>query len=540
MGGPPTVRARLLSIAGWAAPPAAFLILASAWIGLPGPGPDEALFAQALFPSPPGGPAWKTSIFGHDVPVMLMPYLGALKAWLYVPVVAAFGTGPGALRLPMIALGAATILVFFGLVKRWAGGTAALLAAWLLATDPTFVWTTRCDWGPAALQRFLSVAGCGLIWRWSQLGGHWRLFGGFFLFGLGLFDKLTFHWLLIGYAAAAAAVLGRRALATVTPWTAAIALAGLTLGASPYLAYRFQSGPQGPKLEWETDAARYQQKWWMLRRTLEGTVARGFMIASEAPAGAPSEGAVDDALESVFGPDLHEGSAISLLPWAVLGAMLLLPWTQSPAARFSAAFCIVALAAMAPVRDAGAVHHQALMLPYPQLLVAATLAWWAAKGRLARGAAIAAFVAILASNLITLGSLYRDALRLGGTGEWSEAAYDLAKYLEERHPRFAVSLDWGIDNPQRFLLAHRPPVQPLAFPWDWADQGTVERLEQEMRQGGVVFLGRADAGGRRHPESWEGALAAAARAGLRLEQTREIMDRQGRAIFQVFETRPEP
>jgi hypothetical protein len=469
---------------------------------------------------------------------MLMPYLGALKGWLYEPVVAAFGTGPGALRWPVLCLGAATIVLFFGLLRRWAGESAATLTAWLLATDATLIWTTRCDWGPVTVQRFLSVAGCGLVWSWSQRGGAWRLFGGFFLFGLGLFDKLTFHWVLIGYAAAVAAVLGRRALEDLKPAAVALAFAGFLLGASPYLAYRAAAGSQLPPLEWETEPARYQQKWWMLGKTLDGTVARGFMTASSAPAPGPSRGALDDALEAAFGPELREGSAASLLPWAALASLLVLPWTRHASARFAAVFCLAGLAAMAPVRDAGSVHHQALLAPYPQLLVGATLAWAAASGPRRRVGALSVFAVILASNLITLGSLYRDALRLGGKADWTEASYDLAAYLEQRRPRLAVSLDWGIDNPQRFLLAHRPPVQPLAFPWDWADGGTVERLEQEMRRGGVVFLGRANPSERLHPESWTGAAEAAERAGVRLDLVRTIADRQGREVFQVFEAQP--
>ena len=512
--------------------------MGSAWIGLPGPGPDEALFAQALFPEPPGGPAWRLDLFGLHVPVMLMPYLGALKAWLYAPLTAAWGAGPTALRLPMLALGALTILLFFDLTKRWAGSAAATATSWLLATDATFLWTTRCDWGPTALQRLLSVGGCALVWNWSRRGGGWRLFGGFFLFGLGLFDKLAFHWLVIGYAVACAAVFGKEALRRTGPAAAAVALGGLLLGASPYLAYRLQGPAAGPALALETEPARYQQKWWMLDKTLEGTVARGFMTAYSAPAPAPSQGFADDVLEALFGPELVQGKAVSLLPWAVLACALLLPWTRDPAARFAAVFCLAALAAMAPIRDAGAVHHQALLLPYPQLLVGATLAWHAARGSVRRRVALVAGSALIASNLITIGSLYRDLLRLGGGPDWSEAAYALADDLRERRPRLAVSLDWGIDNPQRFLLAHDPPVQPLAFPWDWADRGTVERLEQEIRQGGVVFLGRTDPSHRLYPETWDEARKAAERAGAELVPLREVVDRQGRAIFTILEARP--
>ncbi|MCB1018946.1 MAG: glycosyltransferase family 39 protein, partial [Acidobacteria bacterium] len=259
---------RWISFTRWAAP-AAFLLAACLWIARPGPGPDEALFAQALFPAPPGGPAWRVPLFGLDVPVMLMTYLGALKAWLYLPVVRLFGTGPAALRLPMIGAGALTILVFFEWLRRWAGARVAVWAAWLLALDPTFVWTTRCDWGPVALQRLLGVGGCALIWGWSRSGGWGKLFAGFFLFGLGLFDKLTFHWLLLAYAAAAVAVGGREALRKARPAAIAVALLGFALGAAPYLAYRAQGGGLAQPLETEMRAEGYWQKWGMLLKTFD-------------------------------------------------------------------------------------------------------------------------------------------------------------------------------------------------------------------------------------------------------------------------------
>ena len=388
------------------------------------------------------------------------------------------------------------------------------------------------------LQRFLSMAGCGLIWLWRRDGGAWKLFLGFFLFGLGLFDKLTFHWLLIAYALAVAVLFRKQARAAIGAAAVVLALAGFTLGAAPYIAYRLDAGPQGPDLIVETEPGRYQQKWWMLRKTLEGTLPRSFMIAASATAPAPSRGWLDDGLEAAFGPELREGTAKTLLPWLIAAAVCLLPWTRDPAARFAALFCAVGLAAMAPIRDAGSIHHQALLAPYPQLLAGATLAFWAAKGAVFRRIAWAVAALVLASNLVTLGSHYRDILRLGGDGHWNEAIYALADDLRDRKPRLAVSLDWGTENPQRWLLEHDPPVQPLAFPWDWADRGTVERLQQEMQQGGVVFVGRSNEDERIFPETWAKAREAAAEAGFWLESVREIRDRHGRAVFEILEPRP--
>ncbi len=466
---------------------------------------------------------------------MLMPYLGALEAWLYAPIVALFGTGPHALRLPTLALGAATIALFAWLTKRWAGPQAARLTAWLLATDPTYLWTARCDWGPVTLQRFLSVAGCALVWSWWRSGRQSHLFYGFALFGLGVFDKLTFQWVLLAYAFAVAVTLRRQVLEKLRPAAGGVALAGLLLGAAPYLAYRLQAPTPGLDLAIETEPGRYLQKWGMLLQALDGTVARGFMLASTAPQPGPSRGLLDDALEAAFGPELSQGTAGSLLPWALLAALAALPWTRDPSTRFAAAFSPAGVLLMAPVRDAGAVHHISLLWPYPQLLVGASLAWWAARRRRLSQGLFAVFVA---SNLVTIASLYRDAARLGGGPHWSEAAYALADDLRHRNPRFAVSLDWGVDNPQRFLLAHDPPVQPLAFPWDWADRGTVEKLQAELRAGGVVFVGRADGADSLYPETRDSARTAAAEAGFRLDLARVIHDRQGRAVFHVLEPRP--
>ena len=94
-------------------------------------------------------------------------------------------------RLPMVLVGAVTILVFYKWAGIFAGPRGALLAAVLLATDPTFLLTDTFDWGPVALQHLLVVSGCFLIARG-------RLCWGAFLFGLALWNKAIFLWTLAG------------------------------------------------------------------------------------------------------------------------------------------------------------------------------------------------------------------------------------------------------------------------------------------------------------------------------------------------------
>jgi len=79
---------------------------------------DEALFAGAFLK--PYGDTYTVRIGHSRVPLMVMSYIGTLKAWLYRPLISIFGTSLTVLRLPMLLAGVASV---------WAHGTLAPL--WL-------------------------------------------------------------------------------------------------------------------------------------------------------------------------------------------------------------------------------------------------------------------------------------------------------------------------------------------------------------------------------------------------------------------------
>ena len=59
-----------------------FVGIGSLWISEVGIQNDEALFSAGIYP--PFGPSAK--IFGHNYPMMVMTYVGALKAFVYRPI----------------------------------------------------------------------------------------------------------------------------------------------------------------------------------------------------------------------------------------------------------------------------------------------------------------------------------------------------------------------------------------------------------------------------------------------------------------------
>ena len=146
-----------------------FVLLGAFLIPYAGIQKDEALFGIPIFQSD-NSLAWR--VWHRDIGLMLMTYMGALKSFLYWPILHFFGSSAWSVRLPMVLLGAATIFIFFRLAGAIGGPRVALLAAFLLATDPSFLMTETFDWGPVAIEHFLLVTGCWALFKFGSRTGR--------------------------------------------------------------------------------------------------------------------------------------------------------------------------------------------------------------------------------------------------------------------------------------------------------------------------------------------------------------------------------
>ena len=163
------------------------------------------------------GLAQRIKIFGYDTPVMFMSYVGALKSWIYTPIFALWKPSPATLRVPVILISALTIWIFYRWLLRIASRRAALIGCVLLSTDTIFLMTSYFDWGPVVLQHFLSVSGAFFVVRFHQTRQLWFLAAGFFQFGLGMWDKAVFIWILCGMAVAAVVVFPKEVWRCLAP-----------------------------------------------------------------------------------------------------------------------------------------------------------------------------------------------------------------------------------------------------------------------------------------------------------------------------------
>ena len=163
-------------------------------IALPGLDYDELLFVNAAT----GGenPSFiYRRLFG--VPVLLMNYIGALKAYLFAPIFALLGVSAATIRWPAIVISMASIVLTYALARLSLRPWAAAAAAALVALDPVFVMLTKVDWGPIVLMMPLKLAALYCLYRALAGGSSALLWGTAAACALGVFDKLNFIWFVL-------------------------------------------------------------------------------------------------------------------------------------------------------------------------------------------------------------------------------------------------------------------------------------------------------------------------------------------------------
>ncbi|MBW4673532.1 MAG: hypothetical protein KME52_05790 [Desmonostoc geniculatum HA4340-LM1] len=180
-----------------------FIYTASYKIKYPGLYYDETLFVNGALGGLDNTFIHKR-IFG--VPVMLMPYIGAVKAYFFYPIFHFLGVYPETIRLPVIIISALTLVLCFYLGKIIFNQWIASLIAIVLATDPSFIYTTRLDWGPVVFMIFFKILALFIFFKIISyphtLPNHkfinWYVLLLVALI-LGLWDKLNFIWFMSAF-----------------------------------------------------------------------------------------------------------------------------------------------------------------------------------------------------------------------------------------------------------------------------------------------------------------------------------------------------
>lgn len=504
-------------------------------IGIEG---DETLFAAGIYR--PRGELFAIHIGQSHVPIMLMSYVGALKSWIYRPILDVFGAGPMSLRVPMLLAGVASLWLFFLVLRRVAGERSALIGCGLLAVDSMYLVTACFDWGPVALQHLLLAGGTYLLVRFFQERRAWQLFWGFLLLGLMIWDKALAVWMLSGIGIGAILTLPRQIVAAMTTRRLAVAALGFVLGAAPLIAYN--AGHQWVTFggNFHRDTSLVAAKAVFLENTAGGAGLFGWMTSEDWKTPVPHQPAdslsrASAGISAIAGHPHHH-----LLLYAFALALLLTPWVRGTALRAIALSLIamaVAWAQMAVTTNTGlSVHHTILLWPLPQVVIAVSFASASQRLGCAGIPALAATMTVLMlSGALVINEYYTEMVRYGGSAGWNNAIYPLSEYLKSAPATKVISLDWGIVEPLQFLSQGKLPLT-------WGDQavskpelspGDREAVKQMISEPDSLFVAHTQA-----YEVFPGRSAKlvklAGESGYRREMLKIVSDGYGRDFFEVY------
>lgn len=488
---------------------------------------DEALFSAPLY----ANLNEDVATFGR--PVMVLSYLGALKTLLYAPILAVAGANLWSVRLPVILLGAGTVFFFYLLARDVLNPRAALLGAFLLATDPLVVMTTTFDWGPVALHHFLLLTGCCALLRFARGGAARWLVAGFFCFGLAMWNKALFSWTLAGLAVGAALALGPQLRPWLRPRYLALAAAGFLVGAAPLVAYNLHHNFATFRDNARLEPAAIPSKWVQLESALQGSSVFGYIAAEEwVEPRKPPRTAWQRAsvwLRAKAGEHRRSG-----FYW-VLGALLLAAplWWRSRAAWFALLASATSWLLMAATRDAGgAAHHLALLWPFPVLFAAAALR------RLPLWAMTAAGVLLASSNLLVLNQYHAQLVQHGAWDAWTDAIFPLAEALRDP-PGPVYIADWGMFDSLNLLHRGRLPLRIATGPLQSVSPtpAELEILDRMILDPNGIWVGHVPQR-EAFPGVGERLAARARQLGLVRETIQTIPDSNGRPVFELWRLQP--
>lgn len=498
---------------------------------------DEAIFANAIY-EPRAVYAVK---IGHSrVPVMLMSYLGTLKGLTYRPIFARFGTGMYAVRAPMLLAGAAGLWLFFLLLRRAAGYRAALFGCGLLAADTLYLLTICFDWGPVALQHLLLVSGILLLLGFYQTRQASRLFWGWFLLGLGMWDKALLLWMLGGLFVAVLAVYIKEFLAVITLRRLGISALAFLLGALPLVIFNVDNDLATFRSNASYDTGNVAGKFQLLLDTADSRGLFGWLSNEDWQTASPHapEGAVQRAsakLSAIAGRPRH-----NLLLYAFVAALLLATLARGAALRaivFAVIAMAIAWAQMAVTANAGgSVHHAILLWPLPEMVIAISFAAASRRlGRLGVPALAVLLVVMMISGLLVTNEYFFLTIRNGGAQNWTDAIFRLSDYMKGTAPKFVYCVDWGIMDSLRLLNRGKLPLRVGSDLVSKASQNRDERdrLAQDMGAPDTLFIGHT-----KDFEFFQGSsdklVKYAADAGFQRAILATITDTYGRPVYEVY------
>ena len=437
-----------------------------------------------------------------SVPVMLMPYWGAVKAWILAPWFAWYGVSVELLRLTAIGIGALTLLCFLGVLRSCFSPLIAFLAGLFVATDPSYLFYTRHDFGGVGLSLLFMLAPlvCLVWWQTTEKVHYWA--AAFGLWGVGLYHRLDFMAFLVALGGCGLWCL-RPLLRQWLGWkTLKIAALAFSIGVSPFLLFVWQrpviaasslslAAPAEDVPEWIAVA---RLKGYVLATVLNGTALYDFF----ADYSGVSVGRVvtpdGEKKVGIFSPEqpLRLASLVSgtLTPYLLILIVCHLGFVSrvsapSPAVWALSVFVCLFVICLFLVRGAVRGHHFVVLVPAvgTVLATAGQHIFQSLRHSWARVGILAVGIGCIGANLVVDYRYHQLLAATGGRGIWSDAIYDVTGYLQQVCPtRQCLLGDWGIGTQVLTLAGGELAIEEMFWPYLTGDAGTPDQHQLQEQQ----------------------------------------------------------
>jgi hypothetical protein len=244
---------------------------------------DESLFVNA---ATDGGFGSDSTSFVQQrllgVPVLLMDYIGAFKAWLYTPIFALFGVSKFTIRAPMVVAFVFSVWLCLSLVRRYSNFWIASVAALLFASEPVFALMARNDWGPVAIAGLLRVVAIYGVLKIIESGDtRWFVLTTGAMC-LGVFNKLDFLLFAIPFIIAVVVVFWKTWLFcwTAHRWRLIGSLVSLMLSYGLAYVYMYRPSQSINQTAKGTFFERFRSRIELIEATFEGRNLTTFMTGN--------------------------------------------------------------------------------------------------------------------------------------------------------------------------------------------------------------------------------------------------------------------
>jgi hypothetical protein len=468
---------------------AAALLVYSLWAGLlivqnPGLQYDEALLVlgsvhmrhSRLELRVPHDPDTWIEVRHRSIPLMTARYVGAAKEYLCLALFSLFGPGAAVLRTASAFLGLLGIWGVARLAASQVNPAAGAALALALALSPSYVDLTVFDNGTVSIWMASMGLLCLAISRYLRLSSASAAFWLGAAAGFGIWSRANFLWLIGSMAAAALIVLKGRIRAPLSHWIAGIA--GGLVGGAPFLLYQIVSGGG----TWQTFALL------STRAPMSDLLPARIVMWAET--------LISDREHRAIwaGPPLpvwQHWLFLAIVLAACLVCLLAKEHSNRLRARWArgAALCFLFLTAILfQSRMPVAEHHMIVLIPVAAF-VTVVASMIVARYRPGRWAVIGAAVLYSACAVYWQVAAVRGLANTGGVGQWSDAIFDLADYLQQHYPAQRILiLDWGLQNNLYVLSDARIKSREI---FDRATTETDERgrpWTDVIKEGGVFLI----------------------------------------------------